>query len=194
MPNEDRPLLVAFAERHPSFRYILAGIVLFFRISGYVRIVDIIDGGKITGEGQMRVPTFFADEDLQDQSWMVRGPISAFAYFIAIIFGAIHLAGWNFFFQFSTERDIWRVASIIITAVAAAGFIATIFDVIKTYYIKNSPFFSILCTFISFLSSLSLTIYLPIRLVLLVEALFLLKGLPPGAFPVVQWTLFIPHV
>ena len=140
----------------------------------------------------MRVPTFFADED--DQDWMVDGPISAFAFFIAIIFGAIHLAGWNFFFQSPIERDIWRVASIIITGVAAAGFIATIFDVIKTYYIKNSPFFSILSTSIAALATLSIFIYLPMRLVLLVEALFLLKDLPPGALAVVQWTLFVPHV
>ena len=140
----------------------------------------------------MRVPTFFADED--DQDWMVDGPISAFAFFIAIIFGAIHLAGWNFLFQFSIERDIWRVASIIITSVAAAGFIATIVDQIKTYYITNSLFFSILNTSIIFLATFSLSIYLPARLVLLVEALFLLKDLPSGALDVVRWTLYIPHV
>ena len=173
-------------------RYIIAGIVLFWQFSGLLTILNIIDGGKITGEGQMRAPTFFADED--DQDWMKDGPISAFAFFIAIIFGAIHLAGWNFFFQSPIERDIWRVASIIITAVAAAGLIATIFDVMKTYYIKNSLFFSMLSKFIAYLATMSLTIYLPMRLVLLVEALFLLKDLPPGALDVVQWTLFIPHV
>ena len=166
--------------------------MLFWRFTGLLRIVDIIDGGKITGEGQMRVPTFYADED--DSDWMVEGPISAFAYFIAVIFGALHLAGWNFFFQSPIERDIWRVASIIITSVAAAGFIATIVDQIKTYYIKNSLFFSILNTSIIFLATFSLSIYLPARLVLLVEALFLLKDLPSGALDVVRWTLYIPHV
>jgi uncharacterized membrane protein len=101
--------------------------------------MDIIDRGKITGEGQMRAPTFFANED--DPDWMVEGPISAFAYFIAIIFGTLRLAGWNFY-QSHIERDIWRVASIIITAVAvaAAWFVTTIFNLIKTYYIKTAYF------------------------------------------------------
>ena len=140
----------------------------------------------------MRVPTFYADED--DSDWMAEGRIAAFAYFIAIIFGALHLAGWNFFFQSPIERDIWRVASIIITAVAAAGFIATIVDLIEKCYFKNSLFFSILSTSLAFLATFSLSIYLPTRLVLLVEALFLLKGLPSGALDVVRWTLYIPHV
>ena len=180
------------AERFPRFRYIFTGISLFFRFSGLVTIVNIIDGGKITGEGQMRVPTFFADQDGSD--WMVEGPISAFAYFIAIMFGALHLAGWNFFFRSQVERDIWRIASIIVTSVGTAGFIATISDVTKKYYIKNSLFFSILNTFVTFFAALSISIYLPSRLILFVEALFLLKDLPAGALAVVQWTLFIPHV
>ena len=137
----------------------------------------------------MRVPTFFAHED--DSDWIVDGP---FGYFIAIIFGAVHLAGWNFLFQSPVERDIWRVASIIITASAAAAFIANTADLIEKYYIKNSLFFSILNKSISALASLSLIIYLPARLILLAEALLLLKDLPPGALDAVGWTLFIPHV
>ena len=151
-------------------------------------------GGKIADEGQMSVPTFYADED--DSDWMVESATSSFGYLVAVIFGALHLAGWNFFFQFPIERDIWRVASIIITAVAAVAFISNIFGLIRRYYIEGteSLFFYILSRSISYLASFSLSLYLPTRLVLLVEALFLLKDLPPGVFVVVQWTLFIPHV
>jgi hypothetical protein len=60
-------------EQFPALRYVIAGIVLFWRFSGLLRIMDIIDGGKITGEGQMRVPTFFANPD-DDLDWMVEGP------------------------------------------------------------------------------------------------------------------------
>ena len=90
--TQDCLLLVALAEWFLPLRYFIAGVVLFWRFYGLLRIMDIID---VTSEGQMRAPAFFVNED--DSEWMEEGPISAFAYFIAVIFGALHLAGWNFF-------------------------------------------------------------------------------------------------
>ena len=152
-------------------------------------MLNIVEGGKIADEGQMCAPPFFAD--VEDEDWIVMGPISAIAFLIGTIFGAIHLIGWNFFFHFHTERIVWRVASIMTTVIPAIGFIGVIVDVTR---VKDDTFLSKLSEFILILSAMPIPLYFPMRFILLVEALISLRDLPQGALEVVEWTLFIPHI
>ena len=152
-------------------------------------MVNILDGGKIADEGQMCAPPFFAD--VEDEDWIVDGPISATAYLSGMIFGATHLIGWNFFFHFHTERIVWRVASIMTTVIPAIWFIGSIAELKK---VKDDTFLSKLCEFILILLACLTPLYFPMRFILLVEALISLRNLPQGALEVVEWTLFIPHI
>ena len=178
-------------------RYFPAGFLSFCKFVGpltlVTRVAHIVDGGKITGEGQMRVPPLFADTDNSD--WMVEGPISALTWAIGVILGAIHLTAWNFLFLSHIEKIIWRVASTIVTVVALNGFIGITTYMIKTHYmIQDKTFFSNFCAFIILLVFSQFPLYFLARLALLVEALISLRDLSPGALAVVEWTSFIPHV
>ena len=177
--------------------YFRAGFLSFRKFVGPLTLVTrmehIMDGGKITGvEGEMCAPPFFADAD--DSDWMVEGPITGFSWILGIIFGAIHLIAWNFFFHSPIERIIWRVASTINTALAVNGFIGITLDVIRVHYIQDNILSSKLSMIISILVFWPFPLYFLMRLVLLVEALISLRDLPSGSLAVVEWTLFIPHV
>ena len=168
------------------------GILLRFSglLTVTIRILDIMDGGKITGEGQMRAPPFFADmhPDADDRDWNV---IAAFAYLIGAMFGAIHLIGWNFYFRSPIERNIWRIASIMTTVIPANGLLAAIFEVIIA---KDNAFLSKVSILFSVLSFLPIPLYFPIRFILLAQAFMSLWDLPPPALVVIDWTSFIPHL
>ncbi|KAI9507072.1 hypothetical protein F5148DRAFT_1208326 [Russula earlei] len=93
----------------------------------------------------------------------------------ALTFGGIHCTGWSFAFPSSTERILWRVASVYITAAPA------LFIMIAS--MADDTMFNM------FLSS-----YILGRLVLLVLPFLSLRSLPTAAYHVVHWTLHIPHV
>ena len=151
-----------------------------------------MDGGKITGEGQMRAPPFFADTDESD--WIADDPISAFAWIIGMTFSAIHLIAWNFLFPSRIEKIIWRVASATTTVMAVNVLLSIIIYMIRAHYIRDSTFFSSFCDFIGMSVYFQFPLYFLMRLALMVEALISLRNLSSGAFAVVEWTLFIPHV
>ena len=91
----------------PAIQSFSASFLFFCRFSGVLRMLHIMDGGEITGEGQMHAPPFFADAD--DSDWMVEGPISSLTWIIGIVFGAGCLyyyhsnrgkwACWNYYFH-----------------------------------------------------------------------------------------------
>jgi len=139
-------------------------------------------GGDLHHEGdRKRVDTFYPAK------WAAS---LIFPFFLMIVimagFGGIHCIGWSFTFPSSTERALWRVASLSITVVHVA-FIAVVLLIgkIDTFLFEN-------CSAITIILLLSL--YLLSRLALLVLPFLCLRSLPPAAFHVVHWASFIPHV
>jgi len=111
---------------------------------------------------------------------------------ITVVFGGIHCIGWSFSFPSSTERTLWRVASLSITCVPVAYIplvgVANGIDVGLVNKYRSGRF----CSLITGVSLLF--IYILGRSALLVLPFLCLRSLPPAAFHVVHWTWFIPHV
>jgi len=132
-------------------------------------------------EYENRVNTFYPDR------WVSQS--EGFSYtlvaLITLAFGGIHCIGWSFAFPTSTERILWRVASLCITGVPVV-----LFPLIVTVdaYGEASQF----CVVIAMM--ILLVVYVLCRLTLLILPFLGLKSLPPTAFHVVHWTSFIPHV
>ncbi|KAH9959116.1 hypothetical protein BC827DRAFT_1216279, partial [Russula dissimulans] len=110
---------------------------------------------------------------------------------IASAFGGIHCIGWSFTFPSSTERTLWRVASISITSVPIAMSIFMPNDLPRFF-----DLFPALVTegIIQCLLLLLSVLYILSRLVLLTLPFLCLRSLPPAAYHTVQWTSFIPHI
>jgi len=110
---------------------------------------------------------------------------------ITVAFGGIHLTGWSYIFPSSTERTLWRIASLSITGSPIMYLLFGVLGVaIDKILLKDR--FGLLCTRISVTPLVLL--YTLSRLALLVIPFLCLRSLPPAVFHVVHWASFIPHV
>jgi hypothetical protein len=116
---------------------------------------------------------------------------------IASTFGGIHCIGWSFTFPSSTERTLWRVASISITSVPIVLSISPLdrYDLPPPlrvfFHLCPAPVTAKIIERLFFLPSV---LYILSRLVLLTLPFLCLRSLPPAAYHTVQWTSFIPHI
>lgn len=165
--------------------WLLSGIVFHWPAAGimvvFKRIGDIIYTSSI-GEGKMRINTFYAYYFSYSKAEYCA--LYAVLASVGAVFGAIHCAGWDFFFPSLIEADIWRVSSAIITGVPVLVFLAVM--VIKPDDVLTEVLGYLVVGLVPF--------YILARLALLGEALILLRDLPPGTLEVVKWTLFLPHI
>ncbi|KAF8648130.1 hypothetical protein AX16_006380 [Volvariella volvacea WC 439] len=118
------------------------------------------------------------------------------AYFVAsvigIIFGGIHLIGWNFSFLTATELWLWRASSLVLTVVPAIIAISWPLKV-DWWSVENSdPFIHRVLWFL--VARIGTPLYVAARVVILLLAFFSLRDLPDSAFDNIKWSNFIPHI
>ena len=162
------------------------------------------------------VPTFYAPVSLvrNDDNWTLFSFVLPLG---AAIFGAVHLIAWRFQFPSHDEQLLWRIDSLTITAFpsVALAFIpcAFIFSVIfyslesfvdiqledvadfctsENIVSKFLVFF--LLTILFLLGAGSLVAYMIARLLLVADAVFLLRKQPESAFYAIDWSHFLPHI
>ena len=106
---------------------------------------------------------------------------------VAMLFGGIHCAGWNFAFPSHAELIVWRASSLIILIVPCTGVLMTVEmasrDITTITHVTTGPVFLF-----------GVVIYVLARLTLFVEAFIALRHLPPGAYAVVEWTALLLHM
>ncbi|KAF9471913.1 hypothetical protein BDN70DRAFT_845003, partial [Pholiota conissans] len=167
---------------------------LFHRLSSMLLFKEIMSMLFETPEikhDAKKIPTFYAKSTGDyAQHMLILVGVGAIGGF----FGGIHCIGWNYFFLSHAEVIIWRVSSILITAVPGIMAIAAI----ALYIGATQPAF---CNIGEFVGGLLLIVaaagtipYLVARILLLVEAFISLRDLPPTALLAVRWTSFLPHV
>ena len=118
---------------------------------------------------------------------------------VAVLFGGIHCAGWNFPFPSHAELIIWRVSSLIILVVPfTIALLGVEVDTIVTDLDEGDESFNLLKEIIGLITLLVIlfggVIYVLARLTLFVEAFIALRHLPTGAYAVVEWTALLLHM
>ena len=152
------------------------------------RLRKIIDG--FNSELQdVSVPSFWTS----DQTIVEFGLRASYASLvIAIPFGVIHCAGWFFIFPSPAELILWRVCSaILVGAPALMLYVTGVIHFLVTEDVMRGsdiPLGIEVAGFIVFL------VYIIARLLILGETFCSLRNLPPGAYELVEWTTFIPHI
>jgi len=107
----------------------------------------------------------------------------------SVIFGGIHVAAWNLSFPTPVEQILWRIASIMSTALLPIMYIVFLLDYVLLRYRSGLSLFP-------YRKSLNLIIgglYVIARLFLLVEIFRTLFYLPEDAY-ITTWASNIPHV
>ncbi|KAF8644711.1 hypothetical protein AX16_008313 [Volvariella volvacea WC 439] len=123
---------------------------------------------------------------------MLSGEQHQFAYIcasvIGIVFGAIHLIGWNFPFSTTTELWLWRSSSLVLTIIPV--FIPLSWRFFGDPYTTNT-FDELLGFLIAYIGT---PLYVAARVIVLFLAFFALRDLPESAYKNVRWSNFIPHI
>ena len=164
-----------------------------------------------------RIPTFFPfeDEPLANQACHLGVAI------ISLLFGLIHCLGLSLVFPSGAERLIWRVSAVIIAAlpvlILLSYSLVLFFRIVYEKWFRiqqadrTSPQFrheDILNFLIKWfvmpitrfrkaiwwIFVILIPLYLLARMTLLVEAFLSLRSLPSGAYSVVNWTEYLPHI
>ncbi|KAF8644072.1 hypothetical protein AX16_008706 [Volvariella volvacea WC 439] len=140
------------------------------------------------GEGTTSVHPFYAAR----LDWEQHQFAYLCASIVGIIFGGIHLIGWNFPFLTATELWLWRASSLILTVIPAMVTISwrSLADPQNTAFDTNTidQLFRFLVT------RIGAPLYITARIVILVLAFFALRDLPDSAYENIVWTNFIPHI
>ncbi|KDR71422.1 hypothetical protein GALMADRAFT_74889 [Galerina marginata CBS 339.88] len=131
-----------------------------------------------------RIPTFFPPGGDSNLAYGSHFSISI----ISIISGLIHCLGWSLTFLSGAEKITWRVSALIISAVPILGLFLHcflhVFNFVGKFLRKD-----LWWIFVGIVP-----IYLLARIALLVVAFLSLRKLPSGAYSVVNWTEYLPHI
>lgn len=100
-----------------------------------------------------------------------------------VLFGAVHLAAWNFDFFTRVDRDLWRAAAIVSMTSLPFGALANVYQSEKR----------LLGLVVDFFGWFVVGTYTIARLILIVEMFRCLFYLPPDAY-VATWTSSLPHI
>jgi hypothetical protein len=193
--------------------------IYLFIIIPIVALVESLTSIAATSEipnDASHVPTFYAPVPHVDVDDLIL--FAVVLPLVACIFGAMHLIAWQFRFPSHVEQLLWRIGSLTITALPLL--VLTIFlcklilDLIA--YIREKLHAEFGISFpdlnisiprnmekvvdnilgsiaFSFVSA-SLVGYMLARLLLLTEAIVLLRQQPESAFYAISWSYFLPHV
>ena len=109
--------------------------------------------------------------------------------FGTVVFGAIHVAGWNLVFHDDIEQLLWRIASLYITALPLAPYVFILPLAIPCVE-RRFPEEYFMSRIVPVLLA---STYIAVRLFLVVEYFRTLFFLPPDAY-ISTWASNIPHV
>ena len=128
-----------------------------------------------------QVPRFWADTSTTDDE---AGIADAIVLGVGVCFGAIHCIAWRFSFLTHTEMLMWRISSVSITTMPIYIFLGSLLSVTLDRTNVGNVILIIPAGIL----------YIIARAVTLVLAFISLKDLEPGAYEIVHWTTFIPHI
>jgi len=137
---------------------------------------------------RVRIATSF---NFHEFSGFLGGALIFFYSIMTGLFGAIHCLAWNSPFPTHTERIIWRVCALIITAAPVLGVLIGT----TVYILEGSTISSGTANRMRGLGVISLAPpYALARICLLVVSLTSLRALPYRAYENPSWSLYIPHI
>ncbi len=97
-----------------------------------------------------------------------------------LVFGAVHIASWNVSLPSAPELWLWRASTLYCSA---AGLITFLGADNKPGSVATNVSLFVLCS-----------LYVVIRVYMIVEVCISLRALPRSAYNSVQWSAFVPHV
>lgn len=120
--------------------------------------------------------------------------LNLFLLLVSLIFGAIYVAAWNISFPTCTERLVWRICSIMLFSLVVAYWSVDVGVELhqrrkKRLGIEKKAVTPVMIALFAVIA----TIYVTIRIYILIEPFVSLRKLPANAFETIDWVSIIPH-
>jgi hypothetical protein len=155
----------------------------------------IYTGGSVDTTTWMRVPIFYSG----CLSVKEINLANAIASLIGVVFEGIHCIAWSFDFSSHTEQLLWRlsvISMVIVPALIAAVIGEDMFyGGIRTHW-PNLTKMMLLCATVVVVNAVSLAglLYTICRAITVTLVFRNLASLPSGAYQIIPWTQWIPHI
>jgi hypothetical protein len=118
-------------------------------------------------------------------------PTIVVGFIVGLIFGGVHLLGWNLYFPTRAEKVIWRVCSLVLIF---APPLFVIYPKGDPDEVIGKPILARLKYYVcKGLATAVIPSYILARLTLLLLGFLSLRDLPPTALRTVPWVTSIPH-
>lgn len=135
------------------------------------------------------------------QSWMAFNDWRILCFLLLpVLYGGVHLAGWNGPFQSLAEQALWRaaclytVSSTILTFIVTLVMITAFTFVVRISGIQRLQFWSLETLFDPIFTVLCAPLYLSCNIYILVACFRQLSHLPPEAYSLPSWVNSLPHI
>ncbi|KAH7176154.1 hypothetical protein EDB81DRAFT_772004 [Dactylonectria macrodidyma] len=115
-------------------------------------------------------------------------------FFLCTGYGGVHCVAWNSDFATHIEMVFWRVACIDLAVAGVLYFLLFAFHMAANEGHEQGPLSSTSKRIILVLGWGHFAVYLAARVFLVVEAFMSVRHLRVGAYEVVDWAAFIPHI
>lgn len=123
-----------------------------------------------------RVDLGLTDVAAVPASWVRAG-----SFVTSVVFGALHVAAWNFYFPSPTERLLWRISSIWCMGLLCCQFAAM---VVRDKFNKWSER----------VHFIMMTMYILVRTYMFVEMFVSLRAVPESVYRTPQWSQYFPFL
>jgi len=140
-------------------------------------LLEAVTGTAGDVEDEKRIGTFYPESAMAETGVAITGTL------VATLFGAIHCIAWSFTFPTKVERDLWRVAAVLITSLP----LPYVLLIKRFHYQSNVSFLAVVAIFFPL-------VYILSRLSLLVLPFLSLRALPLDIYQSVYWPILIPHL
>jgi len=177
--------------------------IMWFFINPFKALAKSLFGIVTTKalENHSAVPTFYAPTTVYNLVILIYFVLPV----VAVLFGALHCIGWNFDFPTHVEQLLWRIGSLAITAIPSVPFlIGSIMIPLASLHTKCSKYgvpprslqnmLRRMLAVVPFPLCAAIISYMFARLLLLTQAVVLLRKQPESAFYAINWANFLPHI
>jgi hypothetical protein len=110
---------------------------------------------------------------------------------VGIIFGAVHLVAWQFYFHTARERFLWRIFAIL---VAGTPMVLTAVERLAYWLdVESVESLDWIGYVFWWLKAILILAYAASRIYLIAMSFVSLRHLPESTYPTVQWANYLPH-
>jgi len=123
----------------------------------------------------------------------VQAMAMAIVYLTGGLFGAIHLAAWNWTFPSTIVQKLWRISATTTVASFLFPLVLTFFIAFSDIGEKNPRIGSLAECFIIGFVCVAFLAYCISRVCILVLTLYCFVSMPTTVYDMIPWTRYIPH-